>query len=66
MDLLKVPHVDEAVQGALGHDGPLGHHGQAVYDRILALNNNKGETAIKIKSCISLCAGTSVLDADPH
>ena len=32
---LEIPHVDEAVEGALGHDGPLADHGQAVHYRVL-------------------------------
>lgn len=32
---LEIPHVDEAVEGTLGHDGPLADHGQAVDYRVL-------------------------------
>ena len=34
---LEIPHVDEAMEGALGHDGPLADHGQAVNDGVLSL-----------------------------
>ena len=33
----EVPHVDEAVEGALGDDRPLGGDGEGVDDRVLAL-----------------------------
>jgi hypothetical protein len=35
---LEVPHVDEAVKRTLGHDGPLGDHGQAVHNGVLPLH----------------------------
>ena len=34
---LEIPHVDEAMEGALGHNGPLAHHRQTVHDRIFSL-----------------------------
>ena len=34
---LEVPHVDETMQGALGNDGPLAEHADAVHDGVLSL-----------------------------